>query len=176
MKFFKSLIGEEFTIFDKKVVLMQSNDISHDDTPIKEFNSYIENLIIQRELTAVLKNKKIKNIIYLLHDTDPNLVISNITTYIKPNINKLIEFVFHTEDKNLLVEKSVQWWLSKHPDNSIRDSSIKYLLDTNSQIAKIQCDSYSEALYESFNFSKTIEGQEFWMKVAEEGDRIVIYN
>lgn len=92
INYFNTRIKEPFTIFDKEIVVVQSNiEIPSD----RNLASFIKNTIVQKELTKTLKDKKVLNMIYILHDSNAESVRNSIVNFISPQINKNIEFIFH---------------------------------------------------------------------------------
>ena len=84
-RYFDTLIGtNQYLIFDKDSVLeeLKGEKLNRDVV------DYIQGGLIEKALTKILRNKKIKNIVYLLYSTDPLVVKNNINTKIISKFNK----------------------------------------------------------------------------------------
>ncbi len=94
-----NLFIKNFVVFDKKTLMIQSNVRMAD----KSLFTYLENNIIQKEITKTLKNKKITNIIYILYDTEAKTIVHNLNNFIKPNLSKSISMSFFVlpDDKSI---------------------------------------------------------------------------
>ena len=88
---FDKLIGpNQYTIFDKDSTSAELKNDSFN----KDVLNYMQNGLIEKSLTKILRNKKIKNVVYLLYSTSPLTVKNNIKDKIisKFNKNSTIEY------------------------------------------------------------------------------------
>ncbi len=95
VKILDTILGQyKYTVFDKhKFVKNFGNtflEIEKDQT-----KSYMFSLDVQAGLVKSIKNKKHKNVVYLLYKSHAQDVISLIEQEIKPIMNKFITFEYH---------------------------------------------------------------------------------
>ena len=91
--YFDEIIGNgKYTIFDKEEIIKQIKIKRKIDNSVL---NYLSNVEISKALTKAIRNKKIKNIVYLLYTAKPKLIINSINKIIIPKLNTSINIKFH---------------------------------------------------------------------------------
>lgn len=91
-EYFDEIIGKgKYMIFDKDEIINQIKSKNIDGNVL----NYISNIEISKALTKIIRNKKIKAIIYLVYTSSTKTIMDNINTKILPKLNISINVRFH---------------------------------------------------------------------------------
>lgn len=93
-----TVVESGYHVFDRKNIISHRRGIDRD-----VFNHF-NNMSLEQEFISVLKNKKISDIIYILHYNNPDTVLSNLKNVVIPKIknhkNIDISFKYITMDND----------------------------------------------------------------------------
>ena len=85
--FFDSIIGiNQYQILDKKILLVEEG--IKQDSFDKNVMNYIASSMVEKYFTKMLRDKKVKNIVYIFETLDPIMIRKNINERILSKLNK----------------------------------------------------------------------------------------
>lgn len=125
-EYFSEIINGEYEIFDKEEIIenIKKKGVGKDTL------NYMTGLEISKSIIKLIRNKKIKHVIYLLYSSHPKNVMDSINNNILPklNISVTLNFSVITNDVDM---KEYKYKKKRYSNIYIRKSSVDGITKTN---------------------------------------------